>query len=192
VTPRGHQLRAHIFSFHRMNKFIVPLIAFIALLAVFAVGLTLNPRALPSPLVDKAAPAFIAPRLHDPEQRFSPQDMAGRVWLLNVWASWCVACRDEHPVLVAYSRTDGAVPIIGLNYKDKRDDATLWLARFGNPYQLSAFDGDGRIGIDYGVYGVPETYLIDKSGRIRFKQNGPVTREVLEQTLLPLIRTLSQ
>jgi len=117
--------------------------------------------------------------------------MAGKVWLLNVWASWCVACREEHPVLVAYSRTDAAVPIIGLNYKDKRDDGLLWLARFGNPYQLSAYDDDGRVGIDYGVYGVPETYLIDKTGRIRFKQNGPVTTEVLEKTLLPLIRSLN-
>lgn len=191
LQPEGHKLCIRIVPVHRMNKFLFPLAAFIALLAVFAVGLTLNPRALPSPLVDKAAPAFNAPLLHDPDQRFSPSEMAGKVWLLNVWASWCVACREEHPVLVAYSRTDAAVPIIGLNYKDKRDDGLLWLARFGNPYQLSAFDGDGRIGIDYGVYGVPETYLIDKTGRIRFKQNGPVTAEVLEKTLLPLIKSLN-
>lgn len=175
-----------------MNKFLLPLAAFIALLAVFAVGLTLNPRALPSPLVDKAAPAFNAPLLHDPDQRFSPSEMAGKVWLLNVWASWCVACREEHPVLVAYSRTDAAVPIIGLNYKDKRNEGQLWLARHGNPYLLSVFDPDGRIGLDYGVYGVPETYLIDKAGYIRHKHNGPVTTAVLENTLLPLIRELNR
>lgn len=175
-----------------MNKFLLPLAAFVALLAVFAVGLTLNPRELPSPLVDKAAPAFNAPLLHDPDQRFSPSEMAGKVWLLNVWASWCVACREEHPVLVAYSRTDAAVPIIGLNYKDKRNDGQLWLARHGNPYLLSVFDPDGRIGLDYGVYGVPETYLIDKAGYIRHKHNGPVTTAVLENTLLPLIRELNR
>ena len=171
-----------------MNKFLLPLAAFVALLAVFAVGLTLNPRELPSPLVDKAAPAFNAPLLHDPDQRFSPSEMAGKVWLLNVWASWCVACREEHPVLVAYSRTDAAVPIIGLNYKDKRDDGLLWLARFGNPYQLSAFDGDGRIGIDYGVYGVPETYLIDQAGVIRHKVIGPLTPEIVSGKILPLLK----
>ena len=112
------------------------------------------------------------------------------MWLLNVWASWCVACRDEHPVLVAYARTPGAAPVIGLNYKDKRNDGQLWLARHGNPYTLSVFDPDGRIGLDYGVYGVPETYLIDRSGRIRHKHNGPVTPEVLEKTLLPQINEL--
>jgi cytochrome c biogenesis protein CcmG/thiol:disulfide interchange protein DsbE len=117
--------------------------------------------------------------------------MRGRVWLLNVWASWCVACRDEHPVLVELSKKD-LLPILGLNYKDKDADAQRWLAQFGNPYQLSAVDADGRIGIDYGVYGVPETYLIDPEGVIRFKQIGPVTREVLEQKILPLAMALKK
>ena len=173
-----------------MNRFTAPLLAFAALLVVFGIGLTPNPREIPSPLVGKPAPAFDAESLHDPGSRFSPADLRGKVWLLNVWASWCVACRDEHPVLVAYARSPGAVPVIGLNYKDKRNDGQLWLARHGNPYTLSVFDPDGRIGLDYGVYGVPETYLIDRSGRIRHKHNGPVTPEVLEKTLLPQINEL--
>jgi len=175
-----------------MNKFTLPLAAFTVLVAVLAVGLTLNPRAVPSPLIGKPAPDFNVARLDDPNLDFSPGDMAGKVWLLNVWASWCVACREEHPVLVAYAKNESAVPIIGLNYKDKRDDGLLWLARYGNPYQLSAFDADGRVGIDYGVYGVPETYLIDKAGRIRFKQTGPITAAALEKNILPLIKELNR
>ena len=175
-----------------MNRFTAPLLAFVALLVVFAIGLTLNPREIPSPLIDKPAPAFEAEHLHDPGQRFSPVDLRGKVWLFNVWASWCVACREEHPVLMAYAQSPGAVPLIGLNYKDKRNDGQLWLVRQGNPYQLSVFDPDGRIGLDYGVYGVPETYLIDREGRIRYKHNGPLTTAVLEDTLLPLIRELSR
>ena len=173
-----------------MTRFTAPLIAFIGLLAVFAVGLTLNPREIPSPLVNKPAPAFEAEHLHDPSLRFAPADLRGKVWLLNVWASWCVACREEHTVLLAYAHSPKAVPVIGLNYKDKRNDGQLWLARHGNPYQLSVFDPDGRIGLDYGVYGVPETYLIDQAGRIRHKHNGPLTTEVLEKTLLPQINEL--
>jgi len=174
-----------------MNKFAIPLVAFCALVAVLSVGLTLNPLTVRSPLLGKPAPDFNIPRLDDPNLRFSPGDMAGKVWLLNVWASWCLACREEHPVLVAYARTASAVPIIGLNYKDKRNNGLLWLARFGDPYQLSAFDSDGRVGINYGVYAIPETYLIDKVGRIRFKQSGPVTAAVLEKTILPLIKELN-
>ena len=115
--------------------------------------------------------------------------MQGEVWLLNVWASWCVACRVEHPLLVELSKKN-AVPLIGLNYKDKRDAATGWLAQFGNPYQLSAVDADGRVGIDYGVYGVPETFVIDKQGVIRFKQIGPITEEAWQNKLLPLVQQL--
>jgi cytochrome c biogenesis protein CcmG/thiol:disulfide interchange protein DsbE len=146
---------------------------------------------VPSPLIGKAAPAFELPVLHQPEKRFSPADMRGKVWLLNVWASWCESCRDEHPLLVELSKK-GTLPILGLNYKDKSEDARLWLTRFGNPYQLSVADIDGRIGIDYGVYGVPETYLIDAEGVIRYKQIGPITPTVLEQKLLPLVTALKK
>ena len=164
--------------------------AFVALVALLAVGLTRDPRQVPSPLVDKPAPAFELPRLGD-GSRFSPAEMRGKVWLLNVWASWCVSCREEHPVLIDFSRTK-RVPLVGLNYKDARDDALKWLARYGDPYQLSVVDHDGRIGIDYGVYGVPETYLIDRAGVIRYKQIGPVTKDLLNDKILPLIGKLEQ
>ena len=163
---------------------------FLLLVALLAVGLTRNPREVPSPLVGKPAPAFELPRLAD-GARFSNADMRGKVWLLNVWASWCVSCRDEHPVLVAFAKTKRA-PLVGLNYKDQRDDALKWLARYGDPYQLSVVDANGRIGIDYGVYGVPETYVIDRSGVIRYKQIGPVTPDVLREKILPLIGTLER
>jgi len=175
-----------------MNKFVLPLGIFIVLVALLAVGLKLDPREVPSPLIDKPAPHFDVPQLHDAAVNFTPKAMAGKVWLLNVWASWCVSCREEHPVLVAFSKSPAAIPVIGLNYKDKREDGLRWLARFGDPYQLSAFDADGRVGIEYGVYGVPESYLIDKAGVIRFKQIGPITPEVLEQKILPLARELSR
>ncbi|MDX9995192.1 MAG: DsbE family thiol:disulfide interchange protein [Rhodocyclaceae bacterium] len=174
-----------------MNKFLLPLGIFIVLVALLAVGLNLNPREVPSPLVGKPAPAFTVPQLHEPEKTFSPKDMLGKVWLFNVWASWCVSCREEHPILVEFART-GMVPIVGLDYKDKRADGQRWLARFGNPYQIVPFDADGRVGIDYGVYGVPETYLIDKAGVIRFKQIGPVTPEVLEKKIIPLVQELNK
>jgi cytochrome c biogenesis protein CcmG/thiol:disulfide interchange protein DsbE len=116
--------------------------------------------------------------------------MLGKVWLLNVWASWCVSCREEHPVLVEFSK-QGVVPIIGLNYKDVRQDGNDWLATLGNPYQVSAFDNTGRVGIDFGVYGVPETFVIDKQGVIRDKQTGPVTPEIIQNKLLPLIKKLN-
>jgi cytochrome c biogenesis protein CcmG, thiol:disulfide interchange protein DsbE len=174
-----------------MNKFVWPLVGFVGLIGLLAVGLRLNPREVPSPLVGKPAPDFEIAQLHAPDKTFSPQSMRGQVWMLNVWASWCVSCREEHPVLVAYTQTPGAVPLIGLNHKDKRDDGQRWLQQFGNPYQLSAYDIDGRVGIHYGVYGVPETYLIDKAGVIRFKQIGPVTPQVLNEKILPLIKELS-
>ena len=174
-----------------MTRFLLPLGAFILLVGFLAAGLTLKPREVPSPLVGKPAPAFALPLLHQPDKRFGPADMRGKVWLLNVWASWCVSCRDEHPLLVALSKR-GVMPILGLNYKDKGDEATAWLKQFGNPYDLSVVDADGRIGIDYGVYGVPETYLIDAEGVIRYKQIGPVTAAILEQKILPLAMALKK
>jgi cytochrome c biogenesis protein CcmG/thiol:disulfide interchange protein DsbE len=174
-----------------MKRFLWPLAIFILLVGFLAVGLRLDPREVPSPLVGKAAPAFDLPLLQQPGKRFAPGDMRGKVWLLNVWASWCVSCREEHPLLVELSKK-GVLPILGLNYKDKGEDAQRWLAQFGNPYQLSVVDADGRIGIDYGVYGVPETYLIDGNGVIRYKQIGPITAAALEQKILPLAMALQK
>jgi cytochrome c biogenesis protein CcmG/thiol:disulfide interchange protein DsbE len=173
-----------------MARFLLPLIIFVVLVIFLWVGLGRDPREVPSPLVGKPAPAFTLPQLHEPGKPFSAADMRGQVWLLNVWASWCVSCRDEHPVLVEFSK-HGTVPIVGLNYKDQREDALRWLAQFGDPYRLSISDSDGRIGIDYGVYGVPETYIIDKLGTIRMKHIGPVTPDVLQTKILPLVRELS-
>jgi len=146
---------------------------------------------VPSPLIGKPAPQFSLPELYEPDRKFSNRDMAGKVWLLNVWASWCVACREEHPVLLDFAKTK-TIPIYGLNYKDERKDGIPWLKQMGDPYVLSIYDLDGRLGIDYGVYGVPETYVIDKRGVIRYKQIGPVTREVLAQKILPLVGQLSR
>ena len=164
---------------------------FVALIVLLAVGLRLNPREVPSPLIGKPAPAFELPLLREPAKTFATKDRLGSVWLLNVWASWCVSCRDEHPVLLELSKS-GTVPLYGLNYKDKREDGLRWLAAYGDPYRLSVVDPEGRIGIDYGVYGVPETYVIDKRGVIRYKQIGPVTRDVLAQKILPLVGELSR
>ena len=170
-------------------RFIVPLLVFVVLLIFLWVGLSLNPREVPSPLVGKPAPAFQLARLDDPARTVSEQDLRGQVWLLNVWASWCVACMEEHPVLVQFSRA-GVVPIYGLNYKDQREAAQAWLAKNGNPYTTSIADLDGKVGIDYGVYGVPETFLIDKAGVIRYKRIGPVTPKVLNDQIMPLIKQL--
>ncbi|HQR21023.1 MAG TPA: DsbE family thiol:disulfide interchange protein [Burkholderiaceae bacterium] len=169
--------------------YLLPLGVFLVVSVFLLRGLWLNPREVPSPFIDKAAPMFSLPQLGQPEAKFSPADMKGQVWLLNVWASWCVACRQEHPLLVELSRKK-AVPIIGLNYKDKPEAAAGWLAQWGNPYDLSVKDADGRIGIEYGVYGVPETFVIDKTGVIRFKQIGPITEEVWQTKLLPLLEQL--
>lgn len=174
-----------------MARFLIPLVLFIALVAFFAIGLTRDPREIPSPLVDKPAPMFQLPQLAEPQKTLTPADLKGKVWLLNVWASWCVSCRDEHPVLVALAKQN-LVPIYGLNYKDQRADALQWLQQFGNPYVLSIADSDGRVGIDYGVYGVPETYVIDKQGIIRMKHIGPVTPQVLSEKILPKVAELNR
>jgi cytochrome c biogenesis protein CcmG/thiol:disulfide interchange protein DsbE len=170
-------------------RYAVPLAALALLALLLWRGLGLNPREVPSPLVGKPAPAFTLPLLDATAdaRTFSPADMRGRVWLLNVWASWCVACREEHPVLVDLAKR-GVVPIVGLNYKDEPAAARAWLARFGDPYLKSAVDADGRVGIDYGVYGVPETYLIDAEGVIRFKHIGPVTARIVEERIRPLLQ----
>jgi cytochrome c biogenesis protein CcmG/thiol:disulfide interchange protein DsbE len=170
-------------------KFGIPLVVFALLVGFFAIGLTRDPREVPSPLIGKPAPQFKLTRLEAPERTFSPEEMRGKVWLLNVWASWCVSCRVEHPVLVDMSRRK-LVPVVGLDYKDQRADGMKWLATHGDPYLLSAFDDEGKVGIDFGVYGVPETFVIDKEGVIRYKQIGPITPEALEKKIMPLVRKL--
>ena len=172
-----------------MNRFILPLIGFFVIVGFLAVGLKLDPREIPSPLIDKPAPAFSVPTLFEPSSMIGSADLEGQVWLMNVFASWCVACRSEHPLLNSLAGQN-LLPIIGLNYKDERPDAKKWLAALGNPYSLIAHDLKGDVGIDYGVYGVPESFLVDKKGQIRFKQIGPFTADAIEQTLIPLIKIL--
>jgi cytochrome c biogenesis protein CcmG/thiol:disulfide interchange protein DsbE len=171
-------------------RFLIPLAVFAAVIGILGVGLTLDPREVPSPLINKPAPSFNLPQLAQSDKTISQKDMLGKVWLLNVWASWCVSCREEHSTILELARS-GVVPVLGLNYKDERADGLAWLARLGNPYQISAYDHDGRIGIDYGVYGVPETYVIDKAGVIRYKRIGAVTPEVVRDKILPLVKELN-
>ncbi len=173
-----------------MKRYLLPLVVFAALVGFLAVGLQRDPKILPSPLIDKPAPAFKLPRLHEPERMLANADLHGKVWLLNVWASWCVSCRVEHPLLVELAGT-GTVPIVGLNYKDQRDDALAALAQRGDPYVASLVDAKGLTGIDFGVYGVPETFVIDRDGVIRMKHVGPVTAEVLRDQILPLVKKLN-
>ena len=193
-----------------MKKFFIPLGFFLVLVAFLAIGLNRNPQEIPSPLLGKPAPLFSLSTLDAGGVKFGPQDMKGKVWMLNVWATWCVACRDEHPLLVALSKAN-QLPIVGLNYKEvqaqdapagrqfspeeklriARERSAVWLQRLGDPYVVSVFDLDGRVGIDYGVYGVPETYIIDKEGVIRFKQVGAVTLDTLQSQILPLLLKLN-
>jgi cytochrome c biogenesis protein CcmG, thiol:disulfide interchange protein DsbE len=173
-----------------LSRFLLPLLIFVVLVGFLAFGLKLKPSEVPSPLIGKPAPAFNVAQLQAAEKTFSPSNMKGQVWLLNVWASWCVSCREEHPLLVELARKK-IVPVVGLNYKDQREAGISWLSEHGDPYLLSVFDLDGRVGIDYGVYGVPETFVIDKQGLIRYKHIGPVTVQALETKILPKIKELS-
>jgi cytochrome c biogenesis protein CcmG/thiol:disulfide interchange protein DsbE len=174
-----------------MTRFAIPIAIFVALVALLGVGLKLDPREVPSPLIGKPAPHFELPQLRETAKTFTERDMHGKVWMLNVWASWCVSCREEHPVLLDLAAS-GAVPIYGLNYKDKREDGLAWLKGMGDPYKLSIYDFDGRVGIDYGVYAVPETYVIDKAGVIRYKRIGPLTPQIVKEKVLPLVRELER
>ncbi len=171
-------------------RFAIPLAIFGVLVVFCAVGLHLDPHEVPSPLIDKPAPEFALAQLDAPAVTTRRADMLGKVWMLNVWASWCDACREEHPYLVEFSKLK-AVPIYGLDYKDHREPAQQWLAERGNPYDASLFDEKGRVGIDFCVYGVPETFIIDKQGVIRFKQIGALTPDVLQNKVIPLLRRLN-
>jgi cytochrome c biogenesis protein CcmG/thiol:disulfide interchange protein DsbE len=170
-----------------MKRFI-PLILFFGLCVFLLIGLKLNPKEVPSPLIGKNAPAFILPTLDDGSS-YSPEQMRGRVWLLNVWASWCESCREEHPLLVQLAKQE-IIPIIGLDYKDMNTPAKEWLQKMGNPYQLSVVDAKGNVGIDYGVYGVPETFLINQNGQIVHKFIGPLTNDSIQHELMPMLTKL--
>jgi cytochrome c biogenesis protein CcmG/thiol:disulfide interchange protein DsbE len=173
---------------------LLPLLGLLALVGLFAVSLQRDPRALPSPLVDKPAPDFRVALLETDAPSAGPatlarNDLLGQVWLLNVWASWCTPCQVEHPLLMDIARTR-QLPLVGMNYKDAPDAARAWLARHGNPYQATLSDPQGAASLDWGVYGVPETFLVDAQGVVRWRHAGPLTPEVLREQLLPLIRRL--
>lgn len=173
------------------RRLLIPFVIFIVLAIFLGIGLKLDPREVPSPLVGKPAPEFRLALLSDPAKQMGPADLRGKVWLFNVWASWCASCRQEHDLLLDLSR-QGVVLIYGMDYKDQPADAQAVLNRYGNPYAETVVDRDGRVGIDYGVYGVPETYLIDKNGIIRYKHTGPLTRDSLDKKILPLVKELQQ
>ncbi len=173
------------------TRYLIPLALFVLIAVFLGIGLKLDPKEVPSPLIGKPAPAFELPSLENPEKTVSTADFKGKIWLFNVWATWCVSCRAEHETLVEFSRQN-VLPIVGLNYKDDADAAKQWLATLGNPYIVNAFDKKGRVGIDWGVYGTPETYLIDQQGIIRFKQIGAVTPKVIQDKLLPMIKSLRE
>jgi len=171
-----------------MNRYNWIVVVFVLLVALLAAGLRLDPTRVPSPLVGKPMPPFSAATVHAPQRVVGDAQLPGPA-LVNVWASWCAACHHEHPVLLALAN-DLRVPIYGMNYKDRREDAVAWLGRLGDPYIFSVFDGDGRIGLDWGVYGVPETFVIDADGVIRYKHIGPLDDDDVEQVLLPLLADL--
>lgn len=172
-----------------MNRYLVPLGLFLAIVVLLGMGLTLNPRLVPSPLVGRPAPSFSLPTVKAPEQTLGRADLLGKVSLLNVWATWCISCRREHGMLLDIAQQD-LVPIYGLNYKDNRDDAVRWLGQLGDPYVASAFDEAGRVGSDLGVYGAPETYVVDPQGMIAYKHIGPITPDSWREQILPVVQEL--
>ena len=172
-------------------RFAVPLLLFVALAVFLGIGLKRDPRLVPSPLIGKAAPEFALGTLAAPDQTVQRQDLLGRPFLLNVWASWCAQCRDEHPLLLELARA-GSIMLVGLNYHDELEAGRQWLAQRGDPYRVTLFDPQGKLGLDLGVYGVPETFLIDAKGVIRYKHIGPLSNEVLNQQLLPLLTSLEK
>lgn len=169
--------------------YLVPLLFFMTLAIILGIGLTLDPRKIPSPLIGKPVPEFSLPPVKGRTLGLASADLKGEVSLVNVFASWCVSCREEHPVFMDFRKRD-VVPIHGLNYKDKPDDAARWLDELGDPYTRTGADLDGRVAIDWGVYGVPETFLVDRDGRIAYKHIGPVTPQIMSEKLMPLIERL--
>ena len=172
-----------------MIKYLLPIILFLVLCGFLFIGLYKDPSEVPSPLIGKSVPMFSLPKLQDSSAHFSHKDFFGKVSVLNVWATWCFACKQEHAILLELANKKVA-PIYGLNYKDEVTKAKLYLREFGNPFDANAFDKAGRVAIDWGVYGAPETFVIDRKGIIRYKHIGPLTHEDLENIILPLIEQL--
>ena len=170
-------------------RYLLPLGIFIALAIFLGIGLNLNPREVPSPFIGKPAPALDLPTLYDGQKSISNGQLHGKPWILNVWASWCVACRQEHQLFIDFSKSNDTT-LVGLNYKDARADAQSWLTELGNPYDVIGFDLEGQVGIEWGVYGVPETFVIDAAGIVRYKHIGPVNRATMTDTIIPLIKSL--
>lgn len=195
VAQRAHSAIGATFA--RINPLtrgialMVPLAVFVGIAVFFAIGLTRDPREVPSVLIGKPVPQFALPPVQGRSLGLATKDLTGEVSLVNVFASWCVACREEHPLLMQISR-EGIVPLNGLNYKDQPADAAAWLDARGDPYRRTGADLDGRVAIDWGVYGVPETFVVDANGTIRYKRIGPLTPEVWSSTMLPLIRSLQK
>lgn len=173
-----------------MKKTFIPLAIFAVMVVVFLIGLFGDPREIPSPFIDKPAPAFKLPRLYQPNEFISNKTLTGQVSVVNVFASWCTSCIQEHPLLVQLSKTHD-IHLIGLNYKDNNNDALAWLQKHGNPYELIAVDENGKVGIDWGVYGVPETFVMDQNGIVRFKYTGPLDAESIQTELLPVLKSLN-
>ncbi len=174
-----------------MTRTLIPLVLFAILVGFLYVGLNLKPREIPSPLIGKPAPEFDLPRLLDPQSRVASKDLLGKVTLVNAWASWCVSCRAEHQLLMELAKNQNT-QIYGINYKDNRSDALRYLQRLGNPYVANGHDLNGRVGIDWGVIGTPETFVVDKQGTIRYKQIGPINADVWRTTIAPLLQQLEQ
>lgn len=172
-------------------RFLLPLGVFLVMVVFLGIGLKLDPHEVPSPLIGKPAPAFTLAQLHESQKTFSPLDMKNKVWILNVWASWCASCRQEHVYLTEFAKANPSVNLIGLNYKDEREAGMQWLSHLGNPYLLSISDTQGTAGLDWGVYGVPETFVIDKKGIVRHKQTGPVDTTILQTVIVPLVNKLN-
>ena len=174
-----------------MSKFLLPLLAVVVLIPILAMGLRSDPSALPSQYIGKAVPDFDLPTVKDPSRRLSSNDLVGQVSLLNIWATWCVGCRQEHEFLNKLARS-GTIPIHAINWRDNRTDAIQWLATYGDPYVASGFDSDGRVGIDWGVYGAPETFLVDASGTVIYRFTGPLNDALWQQEFVPRIEALSE
>lgn len=173
-------------------RLLLPLAVFALIGALLYTGLGRDPDLVPSPLIGKPMPEFTLPRLHSPEDQVAHGDLTGNgPFLINVWGSWCYACRVEHDVLTRLAQT-GHAPVYGLNYKDRREDALRWLRQFGDPWALHLYDPEGRVSMDFGVYGAPETYVVDSSGIIRFKHVGPLTDELVDNEILPLVEELRE